>query len=235
MQACPLNGFILLLLSSAIACASHSPKSHHTLARPSTDVEVVKSSGEATAVVAPIFSATHALSSQDLIKAHGSGLPACGLTDATWFEDVPIAINEPFDFAAAMMMDDIGPGLAAAKRQKSNAEKAASLAQVSIDSKTRETLNTLRAQGFHVYALLWGTADDAALRLICDHFDAKHTLIDHHVREVNARPIAGPEGWSQHEKQLSEELANPVNCASQAKTNDGRSSDPPRDTNDNSP
>lgn len=120
-------------------------------------------------------------SAAETIERYGTGLPAYDLTDAVWLSNAPVAVNSAYDFSTAMMMDDVGPGLAAAQRQKRNAEMAEQLAPLRLSPEALAHLAALRAQGIHRYALFFGSPDALQLRIVTDRFDEQGLLSAHAV------------------------------------------------------
>jgi hypothetical protein len=134
-------------------------------------------------------------SSAQLIERYGTGLDRYQREGGIWLASLPILINEDFDFASAMMLKGIGPGIAAGKRLANNRKKAELLAAVALSPALLARLDALRAQGIHAFWVLWG-ADKAKLRLVVDEgltcAEHKRTMLS----EGEAQAFDGPDGWA---------------------------------------
>jgi len=87
--------------------------------------------------------------------------------DAVWVPGQPLAVNRDFDFALAMSMDAIGPGLAARKRQDANVALAKRLAELPplepnallrslCPAPPRTACTALTGKQVRIYRLLFG-------------------------------------------------------------------------------
>jgi hypothetical protein len=117
----------------------------------------------------------------DLPKLNlGERVGSYAAQDAAWVRGQPIAVNRDFDFALATTLD-IGAGLAAARRQKENAELADKLASLDlIDSQALlRSLCAARADAcarfyghsLRLFGLLYGQRA-ARLRVVLELADA---------------------------------------------------------------
>jgi hypothetical protein len=102
-----------------------------------------------------------------VISERGTALDAYQREGAVWLERAPVLVNRDFDFALSMSLEGgVGAGLAAAKRREGNTEVAVLLREVALSPELTAELDALRSCGQHVYFLLWGPAEQAALRLV---------------------------------------------------------------------
>jgi hypothetical protein len=101
------------------------------------------------------------------IAKHGSALDAYHLQDGIWLPHAPVLVNEDFDFALAMSMEDgLGAGLAAAARQQNNQKRADELRELRFDDALNARIEELRCCGRDVYFVLWGK--EGALKMVVD-------------------------------------------------------------------
>jgi len=102
-----------------------------------------------------------------IISEHGTKLDAYQREAGVWLQQAPVLVNRDFDFALSMSLEDgLGAGLAAAKRREGNTEAAVQLGEVALSAELVAELNALRGCGQHVYFVLWGSAEEATLRLV---------------------------------------------------------------------
>lgn len=142
----------------------------------------------------PALPSSSQLASEQLIQEYGSNVDAYQLEGGVWLKQLPLLINEDFDFAVAMAMEGIGAGIAAAKRKSNNEAKAASLQGVSPSALALEKVDLLRAQGSHAYFILWGK-EQAVLRLVVDADASCRKPTKPAIGESPARPFEGEHGW----------------------------------------
>jgi hypothetical protein len=78
-----------------------------------------------------------------------------------------VLVNEDFDFAIAMSMEDgVGAGLAAAKRKENNQKRARELAELRLGPALDARLEKLCACGRDVYFVLWGR--EGKIKMVMD-------------------------------------------------------------------
>lgn len=112
-------------------------------------------------------------------------------------------INEDFDFALAMTMDGIGAGLASQQRKARNASKREALSKhTALGANVRAELDALRSAGFHAFFLLWGSRENAQLKLVVDPLagcpEPTRTRMPTTSRMLDGpvKPVEGEQGWT---------------------------------------
>lgn len=93
-----------------------------------------------------------------------AGLVKYQVTGGAWVTDRPVYVNRDFDFAMAMGVEDVGPGLAAGNRLKENQAVAAELADMPAVELAAPLATALRACG--TACLAWDNAHVRAYGLL---------------------------------------------------------------------
>jgi hypothetical protein len=87
--------------------------------------------------------------------------------DGVWLSHAPVLVNEEYDFALAMSMEDgLGAGIAAAKRKQNNQKRAQELSDFRLGAALDIKLEALCACGRDVYFVLWGR--DAKIKMVLE-------------------------------------------------------------------
>ena len=134
------------------------------------------------------------LSSEQVIVQHGTGVDPYWLEGGVWLRGLPVLINEDFDFAVAMGMEGIGPGIAAAQRKGDNEQKANDLHEVELAAGVLDRIEELRTRGVHVFFVLWGK-EQALLRLVVEEDAGCKEHTEPRVNASAEKPLAGQLGW----------------------------------------
>ena len=101
------------------------------------------------------------------IAAQGSVLDQYHRQDGVWLAHAPVLVNEDFDFALAMSMEDgLGAGLAAVKRKENNQKRAQELADLRLGAELDAKLEELCDCGRDVYFVLWGR--DGKMKMVLE-------------------------------------------------------------------
>lgn len=119
--------------------------------------------------------------------------------DAAWVPGLPLAVNRDFDFALALSIEGVGPGIAARKRRDANLEFAQRLSEVAaFDAQAqlealcaaspRFACEHLAGEQVRIYGLLFGERD-ARLQVVLEiaPVAAERML---YIAVSEARPIA---------------------------------------------
>jgi hypothetical protein len=155
-----MRSALVLMMIPLVACAQILRPS--TTPAPPVPKEVAQTNAAATcAKELPV------LTPAERIAKHGSVLDAYHRQDGVWLPHAPVLVNEDFDFAQAMAMEDgIGAGLAAMKRQQNNQERAEQMRDLQFDAELNERIEQLRCCGMDVYFLLWG--EEGKVQMVLD-------------------------------------------------------------------
>ena len=163
------RGWILSLLL-CLAC-NHNRKPVQSAGQPPIAARASTCSGVAQGKALPPLSSASAAA---IVSDHGSTLEAYQREGGVWLERAPVLVNRDFDFALAMSLEGgVGAGLAAAKRREGNSEVALALRDRQLAPALVGELDALRGCGQHVYFLLWGGQEEAALRLVAEVVDKR--------------------------------------------------------------
>jgi hypothetical protein len=146
-----MNHVSIFALCTLAACA-HGAAPRAPVAQPAAGLTAAR----APQAVPPSCIASKQSHAQRIAE-HGSALDLYHRQDGVWLPHAPVLVNEEFDFALAMSMEDgIGAGLAAAKRKENNQKRAQELAELRFGDEAIAKLEALCACGRDVYFLLWG-------------------------------------------------------------------------------
>lgn len=157
-----MRPLLLLLLLGGCAHAPVAPP-------PSSPVVAPSPAPRTSACALPPLSE---LSSAALIERDGTQLDRYQLEGGVWLERAPVLVNQDFDFGTAMGLGGMGAGIAAGKRKQANEANAAALQGLKLGAENAARLDALRAQGTHVFFVLWG-AEEALLRMVVEDACAK--------------------------------------------------------------